>query len=883
MPTLERGARGEPLAFRRRIGYLVDDSARRFPPMLRWLALPAVFCLVLPFRAAESPATVEFERDVLPILQARCIGCHGPDKQRGGLRLDSAEAVLKGGDSGRVVVASKGNSPLLQRVTAGPDKRMPPTGEPLSPTQVTTLRAWIEQGAKTAEIKVAAETHWSFQPLRRPALPPVREIAWPSNPIDVFILAELEKRGLRPSPQADSATLCKRLYFDLIGLPPTPEQVEAFESSTIEKAVDALLASPHFGERWGRHWLDAVRFAESHGFEMNQPRPNAWRYRDWVIRALNVNMPYDKYVQAQLAGDALGEDAATGFLVAGPWDQVKSPDAVLTANQRADELHDIISTTGATFLGLTLGCARCHAHKFDPIPQADYYAVKAVFEGVQHGERDLPVPDLSSPRKRPPVRTGENVEQFAPTRAKFLRFVILATSGAEPCIDELEVFTPEGKNVALASTGTKATASGTYPNNAFHKLEHINDGRYGNERSWISNEAGKGWVQLEFPAEATIERVVWSRDRTQPPRYNDRLATRYRVEVSLDGRAWLPVADGEDRQQSGPASGARAYAGTFQQPGPTPRFHRGDPMQPREAVPPGALSQIGKQLSLPASTREQERRLALARWITSSDNPLSARVIVNRLWHHHFGIGLADTPSDLGKNGGKPSHPVLLDWLACELIDSGWDLKHIHRLIVLSATYRQQSQSRPEVVALDASNRLLWRYPPRRREAETLRDAILATVGRLDLRAGGPGFDLFEPNNNYVKVYKPKEIFGPDDFRRMVYWSKPRMQLDSTFGAFDCPDGGQITPRRNVSTTPLQALNLLNSPFLVQMAEAFAGRVRREVGDSSPSQVQRAFRLAFQRPPSPTEEQAALGLVREHGLAAICRALLNTNEFLFVD
>jgi mono/diheme cytochrome c family protein len=864
--------------------------------MLRWLALPTPLLLLLPLVAADTPSSpIDFARDVKPILNARCIACHGPDKQRGGLRLDSAAAVLKGGDSGPIVVPGKARtSPLHQRITSALPERMPPAGDALTAAQVATLRTWIEQGAKTGDVTVTAETHWSFQPLRRPALPAVQQTGWPRHPIDAFILAGLEKRGLAPSPEADAATLCKRLHFDLVGLPPTPEEVDAFvqsairnPQSAIEELVDRLLASPAYGERWARHWLDVVRFAESHGFEMNQPRPSAWRYRDWVIRAFNSNMPYDRFVLAQLAGDAIGEDAATGFLVAGPWDQVKSPDAVLTANQRADELHDIVSTTASTFLGLTLGCARCHGHKFDPIPQVDYYAVKAIFAGVQHGERDLREPEViaTGPRKRPPVRTGANVEQFPPTRARFLRFVILACNTAEPCLDELEVFTAgaESRNIALASAGTKATASGTYANNPFHKLEHINDGKYGNERSWISSENGKGWVQLEFPAEASIDRVVWSRDRTQPPRYSDRLATRYRVEVSLDGKSWTPVADGDDRQSPGTPTGPRAYAGTFGQPAPTMRFHRGDPMQPREAVAPGALSQIGTTLTIKPDAPEQERRLALARWITDPANPLTARVIVNRIWQHHFGKGLAETPSDLGKNGGKPVHPELIDWLASELIASGWDLKHLHRLIVLSATYRQASRARPDALSVDAGNALLWRYPSRRREAETLRDAILATSGQLDRRAGGPGFDLFAPNTNYVKVYVPKEKFTPDDFRRMIYWSKPRMQLDDTFGAFDCPDAGQIAPRRNVSTTPLQALNLLNSPFLVQASAAFADRVRRDAGDSAVSQIHRAFRLAFQRPPSPTEERAASTLLREHGLTALCRALLNANEFLFVD
>ncbi len=857
-----------------------------------WVTLIVSSLLPLSPLSAQAPSKpVEFERDVRPILEARCVSCHGPKKQRGGLRLDSGPALFQGGDSGAILVPGKATeSGLLRRViSADESERMPPTGERLSPAQVALVRAWIDQGAKTTGPKtVAAETHWAFQPLR-PIVPEIRDATSPlRNAIDSFLLAKLRGKGLDFSPEADRATLIRRLSFDLIGLPPTPEEVDAFVADArpdaYERLVERLLASPHFGERWGRHWLDVVRFAESHGFEMNQPRPTAWRYRDWVIRAFNRDMPYDRFVQAQLAGDALGEDEATGFLVAGPWDQVKSPDPVLTANQRADELHDMIGTTGSAFLGLTVACARCHAHKFDPIPQADYYAIKAVLDGVQHGERALPVaPLVGEPRRRPAVQTGANREDFEPTPARFLRFTVLGTSDAEPCLDELEAFTADGVNVALASVGTKATASGSYVGNPFHRLEHVIDGRYGNQQSWISNQRGKGWVRLEFPNEVQLVRVVWSRDRTEPPRYRDRLATRYRIEVSRDGKDWQAVASGADRESGSVNSASMAYLGRFTQPGPTRRFHRGDPTQPREAIAPSVLTGIGPRQAIPADAPERQRRLALARWITSPDNPLTARVIVNRLWQHHFGTGIVETPSDFGKNGGQPSHPELLDWLANELVRSGWSLKHVHRAIVLSAAYRQSSRSRAEGQAVDAGDRLLWRYPPQRREAEALRDAILETTGLLDRRMGGAGFILFEPNTNYVRVYKPKETFGPAEYRRMVYWSKPRMHLDDTFGAFDCPDGGQIAPRRNVSTTALQALNLLNSPFLIQQSKAFAERVRREVGDMPVSQIRRAFRLAFQRGPTSLEEAGALTLVREHGLESLCRALLNANEFVYVE
>ena len=800
----------------------------------------------LALAAALAVRSAEFEAQVRPVFARSCVGCHGPQKQKSGLRLDRRADALKGGDSGPAIIPGvPDRSPLLARVAAhDPAERMPPTGAPLSKAEVAAVRRWVAGGAVwPADAGPRTAEHWAFRPVVRPEVPSTKYPA--RNPIDGFVLAELRKKGISPSPEADRRTLIRRLTFDLHGLPPTPEAVEAFATDpspdAYDKLVDRLLAAPQYGERWARHWLDVVRFAESQGFEMNQPRPTAWPYRDWVIKSLNDDKPYDRFVFEQLAGDAVGADAATGFLVAGPWDQVKSPDPVLTAQQRADELHDLVSAAGATFLGLTVGCARCHAHKFDPIPQADYYRLVAIFAGVQHGEREarpadpaakaravaaararlagleaklaafepLADPAAVSPR-RAPVNPRQNVERFRPVTARFVRFVAFATNQSEPCIDELEVFTagPEPKNVALASAGAKASSAGDYPNGGdLHKLAHLIDGRYGNGRSWISDTVGRGRVTVAFAAPATIERVVWGRDREG--KFTDRLPTRYRIDVSPDGEHWQVVASSDDRLPEGSstattppglaaadrpawetltkeAAAARAelaalarsdvvYAGRFTAPEPTRRLHRGDPTAPREPVAPGGLSEVGPSLELPTDAPEQARRVALARWLTDPRNPLPARVIVNRLWQGHFGTGLVDTPSDFGKNGGKPSHPELLDWLATVLVEKGWSLKHVHRLIVTSAAYRQSSAASPAGLRADAAGRLLWRHPPRRREAEAIRDAVLFVSGDLDPTPGGPGFDLFEPNGNYVKVYTPKQTFGRAEFRRMVYQQRPRM------------------------------------------------------------------------------------------------------------
>lgn len=1084
--------------------------------------------LCLSLLSSAHVSALDFGREIRPLLQKHCIECHGEKKNKADLRLDAKVHAFKGGESGPTIVpGDSAKSSLFFRIaTTDEDERMPPKGEPLSSQQIALIQQWIDSGAnwpETALDKAAASDkrlqHWSYQPIAR-----LSKV----DTIDSLIQKKLAENKLALNPTADSRALIRRLFYDVVGLPPTPEEVERFVASPSddEALVDSLLASPRFGEKWARHWLDVVRFAESDGFETNRARDNAWPYRDYVIESFNNDKPYDQFIREQLAGDALNADAATAFLVGGALDRVKSKDPVLTANQRADELHDMVSTTAATFLGLTVNCARCHNHKFDPIAQEDYYAMIAMLQGVQHGERPMrsaksaeseqhlaklrselaPVeaklaafqprahlgrviliddtsaqttaidqpangkpityspgrepgeaedpgnatrlpnlgesyrywsaevgkredfftydPNVSGrfriwlswgawtthasdaryildqdgdlkttsdqteianinqslfadgkpaipahrcwsgledagihqltdksilllrsglkggptvadlmafeevlheepkptvPHLRAPVSHLANEDHFDVIEAKYLRFTITACSHGEPCIDELEIFTPASKNIARTA---KVTVSGTYADgtNVNHKREHLNDGQYGNTRSWISKQKSGGWAQLEFEKPERIHRIVWSRDRSadKGKHYEDRLALGYRVEVSPDGLAWKPVASSSDRladvyrkritaiptlsevptekaaevakftQQRTRLSDEiqkwitlpKVYAGTFAQPGPTNRMHRGDPTQPREVVAPAALKQIGKPLALPADTPEQERRLALANWIADPTNPLTARVIVNRLWHYHFGTGLVDTPSDFGINGARPTHPELLDFLASELITHQWSLKHIHKLILMSKTYRQSSAMNEVAYKADSNARLLWRFPPRRLEAEAVRDAMLLTSGQLDLKMGGPGFDLFEPNDNYVKVYQTKTDYGSAEFRRMVYQSKPRTMLDDFFGAFDCPDAGQPAPKRTSSTTPLQALNLLNSHFAMQQAEAFAHRAIKESGPDVAQQIRRTFELIFQRSPTTEEQTDAIALARSHGLPVLCRALFNSNEFI---
>ena len=799
-----------------------------------------------------------------------------------------------------------------------------------------------------------ADPHWAFLPVVRPAIPSTKISASAANPVDTFIQARLSESGLTPSVEADRATLIRRLYLVMLGVPPTPDELSAFvadvQPRAWERLLDRVLEDPRYGERWGRHWLDVIRFAESNGFETNRERLSAWRFRDYVIEAFNTDKPYDQFIREQIAGDALGMDVATGFLVGGPVDIVKSPDITLTTQQRADEIDDMLGTTGTSFMGLTLGCARCHTHKFDPITHTEYYSMAAIFSGVQHGERTLPLPperaqavariegriqDLQKrlevfiPRatpasptapadRRPAVVARQNEDRFTVTDARRVRFTILATTGGEPCIDELEVWSGD-HNVALASAGTKATASGSLAGYEIHKLEHLNDGRPGNTRSWISSEAGKGWVQLEFPKAERIGRVVWGRDREG--NFKDRLTTQYRIEVATEPGGWKTVATSDDRvpfagestQPSGPvyrfeglaeseASQGRRwlaelelarkerealskapsiYSGTFSQPGATHRLHRGDPLLKRETVSPGTLA-LFQPLVLSTNAPERERRLALADWIARPDNPLTARVIVNRVWQHQFGVGLVNTPNDFGRNGSKPTHPELLDWLASDLIEHGWSLKHLQRRILSSATWQQSGLPRKEALAVDAGSRLLWRFPPRRIEAEGIRDSILAVSGNLDRARGGPSFYLHVVDRENVYHYHPKEAFGPADTRRMVYAFKVRMEQDGIFGAFDCPDGSLVMPKRSVSTTPLQALNLFNSRFILDQSQTFAERLRHEAGEQPESQVRAAWQLAFNRTPQRAEAEEAMAFVRSEGLPAFCRGVLNANEFLFI-
>ncbi len=1067
--------------------------------------------LLMALNAIAVP--VDFVREVQPILEHHCYACHGEKKQKSGLRLDVKAAAFKGGDKHApdLVAGNAKQSPLIRFVTSkNDDERMPPKGAGLSAVEITTLTRWIDEGAAWPDgvdrVKVEdRRDHWSFKPVTRPAPPNPKNQHWPRNEVDRFILARLEQEGLKPAPEADRVTWLRRVSFDLTGLPPTPEQVATFvkdrRRDAFERIVDELLASPRYGERWAQHWLDVVRYADTHGFEVNTERPNAWPYRDYVIGAFNNDTPYDRFIREQIAGDALDKDAATGFLVTASVllsGQIGADD-VSKRLARQDSLDEIVVNTGQTFLGLSVGCARCHDHKFDPISARDYYSMQAFFAGVEYEDRELRTPEALARRReaeslkqnvaeiekelaqfeplarvgsipgrpinprrneesfpplvakfvrftihdanlhptlgliepcvdefeifsdeptprnvalashgtkvtasgsrvsdnhrlehindgkygnshswmadeagrgwvlfelpeavrigkinwgrdregnftdrlataytleagpsleamtrlvavlppRPAINASMNTDRFAPVKARRLRFTIKETNNLEPCIDELEVFDTEARNVALASAGTKVTSSGDTVVADRHELRQINDGLYGNSRSWMSTEKGRGWVVLEFSEERMIERVVWGRDREG--KFSDRLATNYVVEIAAAAGDWITVADSADRRAAVPGenkpkpatfstaglsaeetkkahallgerkalevkiaatAGQMAFAGKFRKPDNIHLLNRGDPEQPKEEVTPAVLSAIGN-LKLAQDTAEQQRRLALADWIASPDNPLTARVMVNRIWQGHFGIGLVETSSDFGHNGAKPSHPELLDWLATKFVCSGWSVKQLHRLIVLSATYRQSARLDPVGAARDVDVRLLWRFPSRRLESEPIRDSMLAVSGQLNRKMGGRGFDLFN-NRGGLSGFNPVESFKGVGLRRMIYAHKVRREREAVFGAFDCPDAGQSTARRRESTTPIQALNLFNSRFTLEQADAFAARVKTEVGDDTTKQIRRAYQLALGRDPNSAEQADAKPVVSAYGLTTLCRALFNSNEFLFL-
>ncbi|MDA1274676.1 MAG: DUF1553 domain-containing protein [Verrucomicrobia bacterium] len=835
---------------------------------------------------------------------------------------------------------------------------------------------------KSAESSGPDELWWSLRPLSHTEPPSPEGIPedWTHHQIDRFVFEKLALQGLRPNPPAERRALIRRVSYDLTGLPPTPEAVAAFvrdpEPRTYERLVERLLASPHYGERWGRHWLDVVRFGESRGFERNEIIPNAWPFRDYVIRSFNEDKPFNEFIVEHLAGDVIGKgkpdvEVGSAFLTIGPYDDVGNQDAVAALNIRAATVDDMVTATSAAFLGLTVNCARCHDHKFDPIPTEDYYRLKSAFDGVSHGPRvigsvhereafELAMNPLKE-RKSELVEAKKNLEKgiidrasaaapapesmrappsaqfteerFRPVQAGLVRFTVRAhsgnpSSGVGARLDEFEVWTgdPVPRNVALASAG--ATVVGAAGNVAkdfegAYSVDLVNDGKYG-ARWFVGNPPV---LTVSLARAESIARVAFSFDRATksdaPIEGLGPMVAEYEIDVSIDGEHWSRVADSYDRKPISKAlererylraaseeeraklndvdsrmaavdreiravpSLATVWAGQFTQPKePTKVFRGGDPMKAESVVKPASLDVLGKTMpsyQLAADASESERRLALAKWIASDENPLTARVAVNRVWQHHFGTGIVETPSDFGSLGGRPSHPELLDWLARRLQSLGWSLKALHREILLSQTYRQSSHYRREAADMDSDARLLWRFPPRRMSAEEVRDTILFVAGKLDRGEGGPGFKLYEYKQDNVATYVPLDRPGPETYRRSVYHQNARASVVDILSDFDLPDNAFAAPKRAATTTPLQTLTMLNHRFVLDMARALSDRISFDQAGDLDEQVRRAYRLAFQRDPDEMETAASAALIRSHGSAAFCRALLNANELIYLE
>jgi hypothetical protein len=704
------------------------------------------------------------------------------------------------------------------------------------------------------------EQPWAFQPVRRPPVPAVRDRSWVRTPIDAFVLARLEPQGLRPAPPADRRTLLRRVYFDLIGLPPTPDEQQAFlqdaSPAALARVVDDLLSRPQYGERWARHWLDVVRYAESNGYERDGAKPNAWRYRDYVIDAFNQDKPYDRFLTEQLAGDEIdGTNAetqiATTFLRLGTWDDEPADPLV----DRYDQLDDVLGTTASAFLGLTLRCARCHNHKFEPFTQVDYYRMLAVFEPLkrpQKGRSDL---DRE-------IGTAEELDALRNPAAVRIQVAELTKTLRDRVFAQKKTALPAEAVAAFQTDGSLRTE-------AQHELI----------KKYTAH------IEKEIRAAATPE------ENARLKRLESQLAL---IEASQAGK--LP----------------RAYI-WYEEGSKAPLTHvfqRGNPAKPKKEVLPGVPAILVSREPDPPKplARSSGRRLWLAHWMTRPEHPLTARVLVNRLWQGHFGKGLVATANDFGTAGEPPTHPELLDWLAAELVAGGWRLKPLHRQLVLSSTYQMASAGPPELARADPTGALLARWPQHRLEAEAVRDAILAVSGQLNPRMAGPS--IFPPIARGVleSQSRPGEGWGKSEdqeaARRSIYIFVKRTLGVPELELLDAPDTSSSCEKRPVSTTGPQALTFLNGDFIHQQAQAFASRLLREAGTDVPALVQRAFTLALGRPPRPPELQAAMNFLarqrqqietdarkapREPGdtlkeaLEGLCLVLLNTNEFVYLN
>jgi hypothetical protein len=975
-----------------------------------------------------------FEEKIRPALIAHCYPCHSvaAGKAKGGLRLDDRDSTLAGGDSGPALVPGRPDESLLiQAIEHGGEvEPMPPKGKLPGPV-IADFRRWIERGAidprdASASLAVGKPSdRWALRPIERPAVPALDEAGHrlARGPVDAFILDRLRREGLSPSCEADRRTLIRRVTFDLLGLPPKPEEVEVFVADpapdAYERQVDRLLASPHYGERWARRWMDLAHFAETHGHDQDRIRSNAWPYRDYLIESFNRGKPYGRFVREQVAADALYPDepglaVALGFLAAGPWDESSLRDIREDSLDRQVghylDRDDIVATVMSTFVSSTVHCARCHDHKFDPITQAEYYGLQAVFAGVGRADRAYDV-DPGVQRLRAEL-TGRR-KALTAREPRLMASLLEDATQAEVAAWANSL---EGKQVpwtVLEASGLKSEAGTTFARQPDHsvlaegprpaeetytitattdlggitaaRLELMPDDRlpaHGPGRaengnlhltelvvSQASASAPEDWKPAAIArATADFDQADWGiagaidgdpktawgihpsvgkphegvfefRDdvggtgsttlrfalrQTFPANHP---IGRFRLSVTASARpvrlgslpgplaAILDVPPGRrtpaQRQELAaiylaetlgrqiaalpPQRLVYAAASDFvpdgshkptEKPRPVFVLKRGEIRQPGAAAVPGALGCVTGLEARFDRPGEAERRASLARWLSDPANPLTWRSIVNRAWQSHFGRGLVDTPSDFGRMGSPPSHPELLDWLAWTFREEGGSLKSLDRRIVTSAAYRQASADDPGKAAIDGENRLLWRMNRTRLDAESIRDAVLAASGRLDPAMGGPSVRHFALGKG-VHV-TPTVDYGSFDWdspgagRRSVYRFSFRTLPDPFMDLFDAADASQLTPSRNASITPLQALAMLNDPFVIRQAEHFARRLEG-MAEGAEARVRAGFSLAIGREPEPDEVREWSDYAARHGTASFCRILLNSSEFLFVE
>ncbi len=851
----------------------------------RWLPVSLLVLLtgVLALRAETSPSRLpslgndalthdsadDLAKQAYQILKVSCFECHGAAK-RSGLDMRTHASITAGGSKGRAIVPHKPQESLLYRFAtqAHEIKMPPPPGERLNEADLDVLFRWIEAGGslegveeaanaqKSAEellkseerpIKPAEREYWAFKAPVRAPVPQPRTPGWNTNAIDAFLASAMEARGLRPSGPADRRTLIRRAYLDVLGLPPTPAEVEAFVADGTPQAwtkvVDSLLASPHYGERQARHWMDLVRYADSEGYEFDVDRANMYRYRDYLIDAFNKDKPYDQFVKEQLAGDELDSVTpesmvATGFLRLGP----------SGGGNNQDALDDLLSTTSLTFMGLTVGCARCHNHKFDPIPQKDYYRLQSIF---------VPASDVSyplAPSHEVEANRAESQRIDALQRPLRQQKTQIESPFQQQILDREIAKLPEYMQVAWRTPPDKRTPG--------QKL-----------------------------TVTQIERTITIADTTRKLVTEADLVALMPPDVKTRHDAVKARIAALEKQRPRPLPTALAIGERGRVPPPSFFLHRGSPDTPGSRMTPGVLSVATSAEwtfpEPPPDAKSSYRRRGLAGWLTWKGNPLTARVMVNRMWQHHFGEGIVRTPGNLGKMGERPSHPELLDWLALEFMDRGWSMKPMHRLMLLSRAYQMGSVDIPGNVAIDPENRMFWRAPRVRLDAETIRDSILAVAGSLNPAIGGPSIfphidpDLFEESSR--RTWKGVPDADPSTWRRSIYVFLKRSIRYPMFETFDQPNLVNSIDRRNRTLIAPQALILMNNGMVLTQAKQFAERLKQEAGADVDRQVERGFRVALGRPPDAFERRTSIEFVKKSptGLVDFCHALMNLNEFVF--